>query len=275
MAGFSLRTPARHRRRLRNGAEDNLNVNLVHVFVAQFDDLVKPLLPNVRLRLRKSQVLALDHRASYRPLARSVTVDTFFEWNIKKENRARNLKPLCQFKIFFPMMLGERGRIHHTEPVQAQPQFREVMDESEGLGLETLIPLVVAHLSSRPVRRDDLRGAKEAARKSRFSAGSGSAEQDDRGPNQSYSLLFAFIWRSFFGHSRIDGSLQDLAAYPCLRLSEKERGFENPRESHLYPKDYDTPLLWQVTRLFSQTDRTFVPLAGEAFLIEVGARAAG
>ena len=31
----------------------------------------------------------------------------------------------------------------------------------------------------------------------------------------------------------------------------------------------------QVMRLFSQTDRTFVPLAGDAFLLEVGARAAG
>ena len=31
----------------------------------------------------------------------------------------------------------------------------------------------------------------------------------------------------------------------------------------------------QVTRSFSQTDRTFVPLAGDAFLLEVGARPAG
>jgi hypothetical protein len=109
MAGFALRTPARHPRWLRNGAKDNLNLNLVHVFVAQFDDLVKSLLPNVRLGLPKSQVLALDHRASYRPLARSVTLDTFLERNIKKENHARNPKRLCQFKIFLPMVLRERG----------------------------------------------------------------------------------------------------------------------------------------------------------------------
>jgi hypothetical protein len=161
-----LRTPAGHLRRLRNGAKDNLNLNLAHVFVAQFDDLVKSFLSNVRLSLPKSQVLALDHRPPYRPLARSVTLDTFLERNIKKENHARNLKPLCQFKIFLAMVLSERGRIHHTEPVQAQSQFREVVDESERLGLKTLIPLVVAHHRSRPVRRDDLRGAKEAARKS-------------------------------------------------------------------------------------------------------------
>jgi hypothetical protein len=109
MAGFALRTPARHPRRLRNGAKDNLNLNLVHVFLAKFDDLVKSFLPNVRLGLPKSQVLALDHSTSYRPRARSVTLDTFLERNIKKENHARNLKPLCQFKIFLPVVLSERG----------------------------------------------------------------------------------------------------------------------------------------------------------------------
>jgi hypothetical protein len=109
MAGFALRTPARRPRRLRNGAKDNLNLNLVHIFVAQFDDLVKSFLPNVRLGLPKSHVLALDHSTSYRPRARSVTLDTFFERNIEKENCARNLKPLCQFQIFLPVMLSERG----------------------------------------------------------------------------------------------------------------------------------------------------------------------
>jgi hypothetical protein len=109
MAGFALRTPARHPRRLRNGAKDNLNLNLAHVFVAKLDDLVKSFLPDVRLGLIKSQVLALDNRTSYRPLPRSVTLDTFFQRNIKKEDHAGNLKPLCQFKIFLPVVRSERG----------------------------------------------------------------------------------------------------------------------------------------------------------------------
>jgi hypothetical protein len=109
MAGFTLRTPPRHTRRLRNGAKDNLNLSLVQVFVAQFDNLVKCFLPNVRLSLPKSQVLTLDHRTPYRPRARSVTLHTFLERNIKKENHARNLKPLCQFKIFLAVVLSERG----------------------------------------------------------------------------------------------------------------------------------------------------------------------
>jgi hypothetical protein len=146
-----LRRPARHHRRLRNGAKDNLNLDFVHVFVAQFDDLVKSFPPNVRLSLPKSQVLALDYRTAYRPRARPVTLDTFLERNIKKENHAGNLKPLCQFKVFSAVGRSKRRGVNHTEPIQAQSQFREVVDESERLGLKTLIPLVVAHVPSRPV----------------------------------------------------------------------------------------------------------------------------
>jgi hypothetical protein len=161
-----LRTPARRHGRLRDGAKDNLNLDFVQVLLAKLDDLVKSFLPDVRLGLPKSQVMTLDHRTSYRPLPQSVTLDTFLEWNIKKEDYAGNLKPLCQFKVFPAMGRSERRRIHHAEPVQAQAQFREVVDKSEGLGLKTLIPLVVAHASSRPVRRDDLRGAKVTLGKS-------------------------------------------------------------------------------------------------------------
>jgi hypothetical protein len=160
-----LRTPARRPGRLRNWAKDNLNLDFVQVLLAQFDDLVKSFLPDVRLGLPKSQVVTFDHRTSYRPLPQSVALDTFLQWNIKKEDHAGNLKPLCQFKVFPAMRRSERRGIHHTEPVQTQAQFREVVDKSEGLGLKTLIPLVVAHASSRPVRRDDLRRAKVTLRK--------------------------------------------------------------------------------------------------------------
>jgi hypothetical protein len=74
-----LRTPARGPRRLWNGAKDNLNLDFVQVLIAQFDDLVKSFLPDLRFRLPKSQVLTLDHRTPYRPLPRSVTLDTFLE----------------------------------------------------------------------------------------------------------------------------------------------------------------------------------------------------
>jgi hypothetical protein len=161
-----LRTPAGRRGRLRNGAKDNLNLDFVQLLLAKFDDLVKPFLPDVRLGLTESQVVTLDHGTSYRPLPQSVMLDTFLEGNIKKEDYAGNLKPLCQLKVLPAMGRSERRGIHHTEPVQAQAQLCEVVDESESLGLKTLIPLVVAHASSRPVRRDDLRGAKVTLRKS-------------------------------------------------------------------------------------------------------------
>jgi hypothetical protein len=108
VAGFPLRTPARPPRRLRNGAKDNLNLHFVQILIAQFDDLVKSFLSEVRLGLPKSQVLPLDHRTPYRPLPRPVTLDTFLQWNVKKEDHARNLKPLCQLEVFPPMGCSER-----------------------------------------------------------------------------------------------------------------------------------------------------------------------
>jgi hypothetical protein len=80
---------------LRNGAKDDLNLEFVQILVTNFDDLVKPFLPDVHLSLRKGQVLTLDHRASYRSLPRLVTLDAFLEWNIKQEDHAGNAKSSC------------------------------------------------------------------------------------------------------------------------------------------------------------------------------------
>jgi hypothetical protein len=108
MAGFPLRTPARSPSRLRNGAKDNLNLDFVQVLIGKFDDLVKSFLPDVRLGLPKSQILTLDHRTSYGPLPRSVTLDTFLEWDLKKEDHAGNPKLLCQLEVFPPVGRSER-----------------------------------------------------------------------------------------------------------------------------------------------------------------------
>jgi hypothetical protein len=115
-----LRTPGRRHGRLRNGAKDDFNLDFVQILLVKFDDLVKSFLPDVRLGLPKSQVVTLDHGTSYRPLPQSVMLDTFLERNIKKEDHAGNLKPLCQFKVFPAMGRSERRGIHHAEPVQAQ-----------------------------------------------------------------------------------------------------------------------------------------------------------
>jgi hypothetical protein len=143
--------PARHPRRLRNGPKDDLNLNFVQVGIAQFNDFVKSFLPNFRLRLLKSLVLALDHSTPNRPLTRLVTLDALLQRNIKKENHTGNLEPLCQLEAFLPRLGSERRGIHHTEPVQAEARFGEEVDESKRLGLKTLISLVVAHSCARPV----------------------------------------------------------------------------------------------------------------------------
>ena len=159
-SGLPLGTPAWGcRGGLGNGTEDNFNLDVVHVLVSKVDDLVKSFLPNVCLGLCKRQILPLDHLAPYRPFTRAVPLDTFFQRNIKEKDHGGNLIALCQFQEIPSMGRRECSRIHHTEAVQTQPQLREVADKSERLGVKTLVALVVAYASSRPVRGDDLRRA--------------------------------------------------------------------------------------------------------------------
>jgi hypothetical protein len=56
-----LRAPTLGWRRLRNGTEDDLDLNFVQVAVSKFNNLVKALLPNLRLGLAESQIVTLDY----------------------------------------------------------------------------------------------------------------------------------------------------------------------------------------------------------------------
>jgi hypothetical protein len=211
---FPWRMPAWHRGRLGDGAKDNLNLDFVQFFIPKFDNFVEPFLANFRLGLLESLVMALDHRTPNRPLARLVALDALLQRNIKKENYAGNVEPLRQFLVFLAMLGNKRRRIHHTEAVQAKAQLREGVYQGESLGLKALIPLVVAHPSPRPVRRNNLSGAKVALRKSRFSAGSGSTKQNDGRANQSYSLDLTLILGLFLCHSDNNPSFPKRLAVP-------------------------------------------------------------
>jgi len=150
---------------LRNGAKDNLNLDLLQVAFTQLNDLVESFLVNFRLGLSERQIVALDHRAAYRPFPRAVPLDTFLERNIKKEDNAGDLIVPCQLEEFSAVGRRKRSGIHDAEPVQPQSQLRQVADKCERLGLKTLVALVVAHAPPRPVRRDNLRGAEMTLRK--------------------------------------------------------------------------------------------------------------
>jgi hypothetical protein len=108
LAAGALRTPARHPCGLRNWTKDDLNLNFVQIRVTNFDDFAKSFLTNVRSCLVKTQVLTFDHRTSNRPVPGSVTLDALLKRNIKKENHAGNVKPLCQFQVFLPMVRSKR-----------------------------------------------------------------------------------------------------------------------------------------------------------------------
>jgi len=137
---------------LGNGTEDNFNLNFVQVAVTKLNNLVKAFLPNVRLGLAKSQVVTLDYRSADRPFSQAIALDTFLQRHVKQEDCTRNLKPLRQFQELPTVGRRERGGIHHAEPVQAQAQFRQVAHQGERLGIVSLVPLVVAHPATRPIR---------------------------------------------------------------------------------------------------------------------------
>jgi hypothetical protein len=218
--------------RLRNGTEDNLNLNFVQIAVTKFNYLVKAFMPNVRLGLPKSQVVTLDYGSADRPFPQPIALDAGLQRDVKKADHRRNLKPLCQFHELPAVGRGERRGIHHAEPVQPQSQFRQAADQRERLGVESLVPLVVAHPASRPVRRDDVRGAKVALRKSRLPAGSRSAKQNDGRADQPYPFLLALIDCLFLCHSRYRGSFRDVLICSYSRRTQRLKGLKAlPRTS--------------------------------------------
>ncbi len=118
--------------------------------------------------------------------------------------------------------MGRRQRrgVDNTEAVQPQTQLREIVDKGEGLGLKTLVALVVTHPSSRPVGGDDLGRTKMALRKSRLAAGRRSAKQNNGWADQSHSLVLALKCCRFLGHSSHDGNFQISGAF-CTPIRRK------------------------------------------------------
>jgi len=70
-------------RRLGDRTEDNLNLNFVQIAVTKFDNLVKALLPDVRLGLSESQVVPLDHRTADRPFPLPIALDTLLQGHVE------------------------------------------------------------------------------------------------------------------------------------------------------------------------------------------------
>jgi hypothetical protein len=141
----------RGRSRSRDRAKDDFNPHLVQVFIPQLDDLFEAFLVNGPPSLFKELVLALDDGASHCPFARVVPFEAFLKGDIEEQGDARHLIPACKVQQVPASLRRERGGIHNAEPVQAQALFDHEMDECEGLGLISLVALVVADAPARPV----------------------------------------------------------------------------------------------------------------------------
>ncbi len=241
-SAFRLRASPLRWSSLRNGTEDNLNLNFVQIAITEFNDLVKAFVRNVRLGLPKGQVVTLDYGSADRPFPQPIALDAGLQGNVKKEDHRRNLKPLGQFHELPAVGRGERRGIHYAEAVQPQSQFRQAADQRERLGVESLVPLVVAHPASRPVRRDDVRGAKVALRKSRLAAGSRSAKQNDRRADQPYPFFLALIGCWFLCHSSYRGSFRDVLICSYSRRTQRPEGL---KATNLLPSKIKIPDAWE------------------------------
>jgi hypothetical protein len=176
--------PAVVRARTRHGPEHHLNLGLIHVCIQQLDDLIESFLSNGGLGLLEELVLTFDHRPAYDPLTGLVPLEAFSQRHIEEEKHARNLVPSRQVQKIFPRLGREGRRIHNAQTVQDQALLDEEMNKSEGLGLESLVALVIANPAARPIGRDDLSRPKPPRREGGLATRRRAAQNHHRRPHQ-------------------------------------------------------------------------------------------
>jgi len=145
---------ARHR------AEKDLNLDLLQIPLLEFHHLIESLPPNRLFAGIKALVLALDDCLADGTLAFSVTFNAGFQRHVEQDQSGGNLELPGDVEQVSPGLGGQRRRVHHAQAVQCKPLFYKEMHQGKGLGIESLVTLVVAHQGAGPVRRDDLGGPK-------------------------------------------------------------------------------------------------------------------
>jgi hypothetical protein len=177
---------ARHR------AEDDFDLHVVEICVLKFHDLVKALLAQGGFGQLEGLVLALDDGPPHGALAFLVALDASFQRRIEDDRHSRHLVFLRQVQQIPACRAGQRRRVHHAKAIQREALIHQEMHQREGLRIETLVALVVTDSAAGPIRRDNLGGPEVALGKIGFPAGRGTAQHNDRGPDQPHRLAPAF-----------------------------------------------------------------------------------
>jgi hypothetical protein len=167
-------------------AELDFNLDLFQVAILKLHDLVESLLANRFFGLRKGFVLALDNRPAHSALALFVTRGAGFQRHIEKQQSGGNLELLRQVEQFLARLRGERRGVHHAQTVHRKPLFNKEMHQRKGLRVAALVAFVIADATARPIRGNDLRGAKVALGKCGFSASRRATKHYNRWPEKAH-----------------------------------------------------------------------------------------
>ncbi len=186
----------------RDGPEQDLDLDLLLVSILKHHDLIEPFPMNRFSALLEGLILALNDVPAHGALSLFVVLDTSLERHIEDQQRGRHLVPFCQVEQLFSVLRGQRRGIDHAEAVQRQPLFDQETHQGKGLRIIALVALLVGHPATRPIRRNNLGGAEVPLGKRGFPATRGTAEHDNRRPEETKWFLAGIlvVWNIFGAH---------------------------------------------------------------------------
>jgi len=164
--------------------EKDFDLDPFQITILKLYALVESLLTNRRFGLFKGSVLTLDDCPAHGALALFVALDASFQRHTEKYQSGRDLVLLCQVEQLLPSRSSQRRRVNHAESVRGKPLFYKEMYQLKGLCVEALVTFVIANVSARPIRRNDLSGPKVPFGKGGFPASRRAAQYNDRRPEE-------------------------------------------------------------------------------------------
>jgi hypothetical protein len=100
---------------------------------------------------------AFDDGLADGALALFVTFYADFQRRVEDDQGGGNLAFPGQVEKFLARRDGQRGGVHHAQPIHRKPLFYKEMQQCKGLDVKALVAFVVANEGARPIRRDNLR----------------------------------------------------------------------------------------------------------------------
>jgi hypothetical protein len=168
----------------RDRPKEDFDLHRFLVSILDQHHLVESFLMNRLFTLLKGLVLTLDDRPAHGALPLFVTLDAGLEGDIEEQQGGGHLVLFCQVDQLFPVLRRQRRGIDHAKPVQRKPLFYKEVHQRKGLQVVALVALIICDAGARPIRRNNLSGAKVPFGERGFPATRRAAKYDDRWPDE-------------------------------------------------------------------------------------------